>query len=211
MAGAWFAMACAWTLAAAQTPTDPSGGTPLKEVQVAADSFSAGTPVPPWVEAIAVPPPSSPEANEQVVVRLMDTQFLAADIPAYFVHRAITANGPDALGEAGQIVIPFSPTYQRMELHSVAILRGADTLDRTKTSTVRFLQREPGLEQGIDSGVVTASIVIGDVRAGDTVEVRYSIHGENPVFDRRYFHEASWDQLSRVQYRSILLNYPASR
>src|SRR5262245_10151268 len=170
---------CVWLLlgrAAAQTGPDNNQ---LKEVQIAAGAFSLADPIPTWVEPVAIP-----EASQAypIVLRLADTQYLIDGTPIVYVRRALMVNDAASLTAAGQIAIPFVPQYHKLQLPAVRLLRKNESLDRTASSTVRFLQRETGLEQGVYSGEVTASILVSDLRVGDTLEFAYSLHGQNPVF-----------------------------
>jgi lipoprotein NlpI/transglutaminase-like putative cysteine protease len=184
------------------------GGSPVKEVQVAQDAFSLGDPVPSWVDPTAMPE----RGNAQpIFIRLADTQYLVARTPVTFVHRALTINDPGSLTAAGQLPISFVPQYQRLQLHAVRILRGEEVLDRTTTSSVRFLQRETGLEHGVYSDVVTASILVNDLRLGDTLEFAYSLHGQNPVFGGKFADSVFWDQAYPTALRRVVLNHPVER
>jgi lipoprotein NlpI/transglutaminase-like putative cysteine protease len=182
---------------------------PLKEVQVGASSFSLAEPVPGWAEPLAAT--AAPNDIQPIVIRFADTQYMVGDEPTIFVHRAMTINDAASLTAAGQIPIPFVPQYQRLRLHSIQILRGNETIDRTASSTIRFLQREAGLESGVYSGVVTASILVSDLRVGDTLEFSYSRTGQNPVFAGKFMDEVPWDQSFPTGVRRIVLNYPAAR
>jgi lipoprotein NlpI/transglutaminase-like putative cysteine protease len=195
----------ATTGAAAQTaPQTP----PLKEIQVGAGAFSLGEPPPSWVDAIAIPASSR---TDSIVIRLADTQYLVAETPTVFVHRAVMVNDAASLTNAGQIPIVFVPQYQRLHLHAIHVLRGQDTLDRTASSTVRFLQRETGLEHGIYSDAVTASILVNDLRVGDTLEYSYSLLGQNPVFGGKFVEASPWDQPYPTMLRRVVLNHPVAR
>jgi lipoprotein NlpI/transglutaminase-like putative cysteine protease len=191
----------------AQAPAE-SANPPVKEVQVAASSFSLGDPVPSWVDPIAVP---AENKGVPLVVRLADTQFLVKETPVEHVHRAVMVNDAAALNAAGQLAIAFVPEYQRLHLHAVHVLRGQDVMDRTTSSSIRFLQRETGLENGLYSGVVTASILVNDLRVGDTLEFSYSVEGQNPVFGGKFADTVVWDQRAPTTLRRVVLNYPASR
>src|SRR5437870_347882 len=70
---------------------------------------------------------------------------------------------------------------------------------------------EAALENGVYSGTVTASILVDDLRVGDTIEYQYSVVGDNPVFGGKFFNGASWDQASPVERRRVLLTHPADR
>lgn len=180
----------------------------VKEVELTTGAFTQSAPVPGWVEPTDLPeiPSSLP-----IALRLADTQFLAGENPAVFVRTAIVVNDASFLSSVGQISVSFVPQYQRLSLHGVHIHRGTDKIDRTSGSTVRFLERETGLEQGIYSGVVTASVLVSDLRVGDTLEYAYTIEGQNPVFGGTYVESASWDTASLVQRRRVILTHPVDR
>lgn len=190
----------------AQQPADAQ----LKEVQLGARSFSLADPIPSWVVPAS---PAKPEAgkSDPIVIRLADTQFMVGREPATFVRRATLVNDVSSLSALGRTSISFSPEYERVELHAIRILRGDTELDKTKTLNIRFLQREQALEQGVYSGRVTASILVDDLRVGDTLDVSYTVYGQNPVFGGKYYGLTGWDQPFPTLYRRAILNYPAER
>ena len=185
--------------------------TSLKEISVAASSFVRGAPLPSWVDALPIPPPVTSPTRRTMTVRLEDTHLLVADKPVILVNVAQQVNDASALGQIGQIAIPFIPPYQKLVLHKVAILRGDRVIDHTATVQVRFLQREAGLEQGIYSGVITASLLLNDIRVGDTLHLQYSIEGANPIFGARYVQGVPWQRPVPVQVRRVTLNAPEGR
>jgi lipoprotein NlpI len=154
-----------------------------------------------------------PDGNKgaPLVFRLVDTQFLVNETPVTYFRRALTVNDAASLTAAGQILIGFVPEYQRLHLHAIHVLRDSEVLDRTQSSTVRFLQRETGLEHGLYSGEVTASILVNDLRVGDTLDLYYSVEGQNPVFGGKFANLMGWDQRVPITLRRVVLNYPASR
>jgi Domain of Unknown Function with PDB structure (DUF3857) len=158
---------CVFTILTNANAQDAS--TNLKEIQVAVDSFSLGEPIPSWVEPIALPPVGE---IKPVVVRLADSQWRVGDGSVVYFHRAVMVNDAGSLASAGQLSIQFVPEYQRLQLHSIHVLRGDENQDRTRSSTIRFLQRESGLEQGVYSGIVTVSILLGDLRVGTLLNIR---------------------------------------
>jgi lipoprotein NlpI len=184
------------------------GGVQLHEVQIAADAFSLGEPIPDWVMPMAMPEPGQ---AEPMLVRLADTQYFVDRTPIVFVRRALIINDAASLSRAGQVSIPFVPQYHKLKVHAVRVLRAGETLDRTASSNVRFLQRETGLEQGIYSGEVTASILVNDLRVGDTLEFSYSLYGQNPVFGGKFVATSGWDQGYPALLRRIVLSHPVGR
>ena len=181
----------------------------LKEVQLAKDQFSRGAPLPAWVEKVSALPDTQNKAS--TVLRLADTQLTASPIQSYYVHRVIKVNDAAGLQQNGQYAIAFQANYQQVQLHFLRILRGNAVLDKTTTASTRFLQREAGLEQGLYNGEVTASILIDDLRVGDSIEIAYTTLGANPVLGRTYVQTTSWDQGVPTELRRVTLYSPVDR
>src|SRR6266850_2017299 len=180
----------------------------LREVQLGTNAFTLSDPAPSWVDPTPLPDATKPGP---VVVRLSDTQYLVNETPVVYIRRATLINDAASLTAAGRISISFAPEYERVQLHAIHVHRGQDRLDRTRTSTIRFLQREQGLEQGLYSGRVTASVLIDDLRTGDTLDVSYSIYGQNPVFGGKFTASTGWDQPYPTLLRRAVLNHPVGR
>jgi lipoprotein NlpI/transglutaminase-like putative cysteine protease len=193
----------------AVTSNEPKASTqPGKEVQLGEEAFVRGSPVADWVEPVSIP---EPRASGPLVLLLADTQFLVRDQPAVSVRRVVQINDPQALSRAGQLSIEFIPEYQRLYLHRVRVRRDGVWLDRTQTARLKFLQRETGLEEGLYSGVITAAILVEDLRVGDVLEYHYSTVGANPVFAGRFADRASWDQPMPTQVRRVSIVFPQAR
>jgi lipoprotein NlpI/transglutaminase-like putative cysteine protease len=186
----------------------PAPGQQLKEVQVESNAFTLADPIPSWVEQLPLPQTTS---TLPVVVRLADTQYQLGQVPQMYTRRAMLINDAAALTAAGRYSIPFAPEYERVQLHAIRIYRGPEQFDRTSTSNIRFLQREQDLERGMYSGRVTASILIDDVRVGDTIEIAYTTSGQNPVFAGKAFGLSPWDLGLPTVHRRVVLNYPVGR
>ncbi len=179
-----------------------------KEIRIAEEAFKTDDALPPWVETVALPEadPSLP-----IQIRLADTQYRVDTAPQTFMRRATAVNAASALSGAGQLEIRFFPQYQKVALHVVRIHRAGDILDRRADASIRFLQRERDLESGIYSGEVTASILVNDLRVGDTLELAYTVTGQNPVFDGMFTDVARWDLGLRTPLRRVVLSHPESR
>ena len=192
------------------TPAAPAAGeTALKEISIAATAFVRGAPLPAWADVLPIPPAAA--TRRAIAVRLEDTHLLVAEKPVILVNVAQQVNDASALGQLGQVAMQFIPQYQKLVLHKAAILRGEQVIDHTQTAQMRFLQREAGLEQGVYTGVITASLLLPDVRVGDTLHLQYSIEGANPIFGARYVQGVPWQRPVPVQLRRVTLNTPQAR
>lgn len=195
--------------AAPFTPLTASAQAQAQVISQAERAFERGTPLPSWVERLAALP--APVKGETASMRFSDLQIHVADTTSYYVRRAAIAHQPSGLEALAQIPIDFQPDYQRLYLHKVAIHRDGQVIDKTASVDIRFLQRERNLEQGIYDGAVTAQVVVGDLRVGDTLEYEYSTVGQNPVFGQHVLQDGHWDNGFPNAYRRIILNMPADR
>jgi lipoprotein NlpI/transglutaminase-like putative cysteine protease len=180
----------------------------VKEIQLAADAFQLDDRMPSWADLVDLP---DADASLPLQIRLIDTQYHIELTTQTFVRRAMSVNSASALSSAGRLEVRFFPQYQKVALHAVRIHRGGLVLDRRADASIRYLQRERDLERGVYSGEVTASILVNDLRVGDTLDLAYTITGQNPVFDGVFTDVTSWDAGFQPRLRRLILNHPENR
>ena len=189
-------------------PVAPGASQPDREIQIASDAFVKDPALPKWVLPHAI---AEPKATGPAVLVLSDSQILVADSPVAYSHRAVRVNDASVLSALGRVSLVFIPAYQRMVLHTLRVVRDGAVLDRLPVAQVRFLQRETGLESNVYSGLVTASILVDDLRVGDTLEIAFSTIGANPVFGPTFSGAEGWDQFLPIDERRVVLNAPVRR
>jgi TPR repeat protein/transglutaminase-like putative cysteine protease len=191
-----------------QSPSTVARGSE-QESERAAQRFSQG-PAPTWVASVQAPAPV--ELLEPQTIRLCDIQIRStSDGETIFTHYLLRANNTAGVGSLGQLTIDFNPAFQSLVLHSLHVLRGNAVIDKQPGVKVRFLEREPGLENSIYTGMVTAAIVMDDLRIGDTIEYSYTTVGSNPVFKGVVAGSAPWQSIYPVQLRRVSIQMPMSR
>ena len=179
-----------------------------KAPAAAADAtFSRGGALPKWAQPLAAVPPTT--RTDPVVMRLAETQAVAGPASGVLVNQALQVNDQGSLASIGQYSFSYYPSYQKVRLHRVAILRGGQTLDRTASVNVRLLERETAVEAGVYGGAKTVQLLLDDVRVGDTLWITYSTEGRNPVFDKRWAEDFSWDRSVLVELRRLTILHPA--
>ncbi|MES2036224.1 MAG: DUF3857 domain-containing protein [Pseudomonadota bacterium] len=174
-------------------------------------NLTRGEAVPAWVDQDNGRQIADTNTAAPIVVRLSDVQTFLDKQATTYVHRMMQANEASMLTQVGRIEIPFHPEYQKVDLHSIKVIRGSQAFDKTNTADIRYLQMESELDSGIFTGSVTASVVIEDIRVGDIVDIAYSTTGQNPVFDGNFFQSMVWDNVYPVLRKRIRLNSPLSR
>lgn len=153
-------------------------------------------PPPAWVLPILAEPVPAALPRAPVQVPLVDRQYrlnpLGTERYVHAVRQIVEAAG---LEPASQIEVEFDPTWQRLVLHRIDLIRNAQRIDKLDASKVKLLHREPQLERQIIDGRMTASLVLDDIRVGDQIEWAYSLIGDNPVFAGKFV-DQDWMQSS---------------
>jgi lipoprotein NlpI len=202
----WLALNAA-TTALAQNPRPAQLAD--RNLQTASAAFSSGTPLPAW--AIPTPAGLGENAFDGTAILYADTYFRVDRDPTALVTRVFQTHQASALAELGQYSIAFQPEYQKVELHTLRITRGDQTIDKLGSADIRFLQREQGLDAGELTGTVSALVLVDDLRVGDVLEITYSIIGQNPVYGAKFVDAGSWDASVPIRHRRVTLDSAEAR
>ena len=156
-----------------------------------ADGYAIA-PVPAWVAPIAAGT-ADPDAGVRGGQRhlLVDRQYRDDGARSALHHHYVTEVASQAgLSDASKLSIAFDPAYQRLEIHSASVLRDGRRSDRLARARIDVARTENDHDRDLLHGELSALVVLPDVRVGDTVETRYTVHGRNPVFGVP--HHSTW-------------------
>lgn len=169
-------------------------------------------PAPAWVERAPATAAAELPSRGGVAGILTDHQVRVegANVDEYFrrVRKVVSAAG---VQNASELSIDFDPTYQRLVLHGVALVRGGARINQLQPSEVRVIEKEPESEDRIYDGQLTALLFLADVRPGDVIDYDYSLAGANPLLGGRYADEydfAAGVPTALVRHRLV---WPAGR
>lgn len=138
-----------------------------------------------------------------------DRVDLRGERPAWHRHLSYEVVAERGLASAGQFSIDYQPAYHSVVVHAIDVWRGGQRLDRRRQSRIEVLRREAGLEAGLIDGGRELSVTIPDIRVGDRIEYRYTIHGYNPVFGRDYHDYWNTRYSVPLGERLVRIDYPA--
>jgi transglutaminase-like putative cysteine protease len=154
-------------------------------------SYSVTSPAS-WVRDFSVHQNVGLKLEEGTHYLLYDRQVRVSDDGAEYYHRIVLQLlDSDALSERSQIEIEFDPTYQRLTLHGVTVIRDGKVIDKLESSEIKVVQQEHELKQQIFGGNLTTYIVLKDVRVNDVIDYSYTIHGTNPILGKKFFKDFS--------------------
>ncbi|GGA67440.1 hypothetical protein GCM10011521_01950 [Arenimonas soli] len=166
----------------ASAPAWSTQGSGTTEHQRGEFRFHTG-PAPGFVQARDVPE-AWPDAPDEEPWRtwLVDHQVDLRDGRyALYEDLAYQPLSTELVGEAARLDVNFSPDFQRLVLHRVALRRDGRWLDRLDPAKVSLVRREKRFEQDLADGTIAALLVLEDVQVGDVVRVTYTVEGSNPV------------------------------
>lgn len=117
----------------------------------------------------------------------MDYQFqvdLASQSKYIHLSRKILSQA--GVQNASKVSILYDPRYERLNLHSLHIIRNQKLLNRLVLPKFKVIHQENDLDNFIYNGTSNAFLILDDVRIGDIIEYSYTVTGFNPIFKNKY-------------------------
>lgn len=119
---------------------------------------------------------------------LLDRQYHLGRQQTYW-RKAVRLTTHEGVQNGSRFSIAFDPTYQRLTIHHLRVIRNGRILDKLDRSSLRILRREEDMNSYLYDGTLSVVCDISDVRAGDVVDQAITIEGWNPVDEGRFHRE----------------------
>ncbi len=187
----------------------------LVPVRASAAAEYATGPEPAWAKPLTLSVPTSVEhatLSQGTYYLLTDSQtWVKNDTVIKYRHYAQQAVNQAGLDSISRVSINFDPTYEKITLHRLRIIRKGKVTDILARAKIMVLQREKDAESRIYDGSKTINMVLEDIRVGDVVEYSYTRQGENPVLANHYYdnYHLGWAVPVREVYFRLL--WPTQR
>jgi hypothetical protein len=168
-------------------------------------------PAPAWVEPLEAET-SLAVARQNVrwgIYDFVNDHQVRGDVRYFRIARKVLS--PSGVQNASELELDFDPSFERLVVHHVDVLRGGERIDSLEPDEIRVIEKEDDSEDRIYDGERTALLFIKDVRPGDVIDYAWSVEGANPLLGGRYTDE--YDLSSGVPTRLIRhrLLWPAGR
>jgi transglutaminase-like putative cysteine protease len=165
-------------------------------------------PAPAFVEPVAADTRVNP-ARENVrwgiYDILNDHQISVVEETNYFrtVRKVLS---PSGVQNASELSLDFDPSFEKLILHDITIVRGDARIDALEPDEIRVIEKEDDADERIYDGERTALLFLKDVRPGDVIDYSWSLVGANPILDGRYTDEldlSSGVPAARIRHRLL--------
>jgi hypothetical protein len=142
---------------------------------------------------------------------LRDVQVDVLAKTTVYTHIAVKPLDSSGIAELQKLKIPFDPSFERLTLHEVTVVRGETKVQVLTQDQISVSMNEVDPSRQIYDQTVTLSIGLGALMVNDLVEYSYSISGTNPALGQSY---SAWFALGYqypVDLVSIRLRIPSNR
>ncbi len=170
-------------------------------------------PAPVWADVLHPDLHAAPRNVRSGIDGLLEdhqVRVVGANVDEYFrdVRKVLTSAG---VQNASEISIDFDPSYERLVIHDVVLIRDGKRIDELTREDVRIIEKETEAEDRIYDGQLTALLFLKDVRAGDVIDYSWSLEGSNPLLGGRYAGEFDFGVTVPTRLIRHRLIWPASR
>jgi transglutaminase-like putative cysteine protease len=168
-----------------------------------------------WVGLSAVEYGATPTPGADVGptwILLLDHQVnVLADGEDHYQHVAVKVLSSTGAERASQLNIVVDPTFQRLAIHSLQIVRAGAVIDERKSARITVLPQETELRERIYNGRYNINVLLADVRAGDVIEYSYTLHSQEKLFPGHFAtrFDVGWDEM--IHREHVRFSWPAGR
>jgi hypothetical protein len=150
-------------------------------------------------------------ADPNVVDLAIDDQIRLGTRLEHYIHRVRRVTSRAGVEQLGELELSVDPTYERLVLHRLEVLRDGRRIDAARTATIRILDAESEREARIYNGQRKVLFVLADLRVGDVIELEASFLGQNPVFGGRVARIVPLASSRPIVHRRARIVWPSSR
>ncbi|MEA2344951.1 MAG: hypothetical protein QOF63_3120 [Thermoanaerobaculia bacterium] len=168
---------------------------------------------PAWIDAISIDAHAAGSNARSGIEGLLDdhqARVAGANVDEYFrrVRQVVTSAG---VQNGSELNIDFDPSFQRLVLHDVVVIRGNKRIDELARDEVRIIEKESDADESIYDGQLTALLFLKDVRPGDIIDYSWSLEGSNPLLGGRYADEFDFSASVSTRLMRHRLVWPKGR
>jgi transglutaminase-like putative cysteine protease len=183
--------------------------------RAAADDDFDVRPAPAWIDRVAVDlqqPVARADVRFGIYALLSDHQVRVSEggTTEYF-RRVRKVISPSGVQNASELNFDFDPTYERLVLHDVAVIRNGVRMEQLRPDEIRVIEKEEEADDQIYDGMLSAVLFLKDVRPDDVLEYSWSVEGANPILGGKYADDYTLSSSVPARLIRHRLLWPAAR
>ncbi len=194
----------------AKEPSAPTLPAPDKSSAAAPTIEVEATPT--WIRDRFLPEATKArveQAQSGVAYLLADEQYRTrTDGHDDWFRSAFKVTNRSGLESAGQITLSYDPSYQKVGVSFVHLIRDGKIIDLTREAHFRVVEHEGELDDGIVSGTLKAIANLRDVRVGDIVDYATTVHARTTLWPGQAFYHFSQRYSEPLALRTLRLVWP---
>jgi transglutaminase-like putative cysteine protease len=166
---------------------------------------------PAWVAPITYPSELADSLDTGGYSYLLLEKQFNESIKQSFFRRALKIVTEKGLETASTLSVNFDPSYQRMAIVGIKIIRDGKLIDKTRNTKIETLRREENMERMLYDKSLDAVINVTDTQVGDIIEYAYIIKGDNPLLKDRISRTFYFNYADPVGHLYTSLICPSNR
>lgn len=147
------------------------------------------------------------EEAEDGYIDLVYEKQVNLSLQTYYYKKTIKILTESGVQNGSKISVSYDPSFQKLVFHDIKIIRNNAPTNKLELSKIKTIQEEKELDRFVYNGLLTAVLLLEDVRKGDVIEYSYSIRGMNPVFNGKYadLYDAAFSvPVSQLFYKLVI-------
>ncbi len=169
-------------------------------------------PTPAWVKKVSTntQTPNTREINDGYFLRMFEQEYNVTTHQTYqhTVREIISEAG---IQSAANLTLNFNPSYEQISIHEVTVWRDGKPMNRLDKAAFKIVANEEDLSRFIYNGNYTAYLILNDIRVGDKIEYSYTLTGDNPVFENKFFTSLVLQGTDPIAHMHYYIIAPGSR
>ncbi|HEY1055439.1 MAG TPA: DUF3857 domain-containing protein, partial [Emticicia sp.] len=130
--------------------------------------------------------PNPKDISDGYFELLVEKQY-HAELQARYTHVVREIVSASGVQNGSEISVNYEPAYQKLVFHKITIRRNGKEINKLTPSAVKISPIEQERSRFLYNGTNNASVILEDIRKGDLIDYSYTITGENPIFENRFF------------------------
>lgn len=110
-----------------------------------------------------------------------------AELQAHYSHIVREIISASGVQNGSEISVNYEPAFQKLVFHKIIIRRNGKEINKLIPSAVKISPIEEERSRFLYNGTNNASVILDDVRKGDQIDYSYTITGQNPIFENKFF------------------------